>query len=416
MAWNEPGNNDKDPWNPDKNRNSGDNPDSGKDKDAGNSDPWGRKPGGKEQGPPDLDEAFRKLMDMLGVKKSRKGGSGGGNGSGFSGKFNSSLIVIVILGLLALWGSTGIYQIDQQERGVVLRLGKYYETVQPGLHWNPPLVDSVSKVNVTKVRSHDHKALMLTVDDNIVEVSVSVQYSVSDPKEFLLDVKNPEDSLAQATESALRHVVGSSEMDQILTEGRELLATEVKARLQDYMNAYGTGLLISKVNVENTQAPTQVQAAFDDVIKAKEDELRVRNEAESYANGIIPKARGNAQRIREEAEAYRSEIVARASGQADRFERLYREYVKAPVVTRRRLYLETMENVYKNTNKVVVDTEGGNNMMYLPLDQLMKNQTSSGKKLDMNALDSDGVSALTDQVLGEIRKRQSSTANRQGRN
>ncbi|SBS30134.1 Modulator of FtsH protease HflK [Marinomonas spartinae] len=414
MAWNEPGNNDKDPWNPDKSRNSGDRPD-GKDKETGNSDPWGRPTGGKEQGPPDLDEAFRKLMDMLGVKKSRKGGSGGGNGSGFSGKFNRSLIAILVVGLFVLWASTGIYQIDQQERGVVLRLGKYYETVKPGLHWNPPLIDNVTKVNVTKVRSLDHKALMLTVDDNIVEVSVSVQYSIQNPKDFLLNVKNPEESLAQATESALRHVVGSSEMDQILTEGRELLATEVKARLQDYMNSYGTGLLISKVNVENTQAPNQVQAAFDDVIKAKEDELRVRNEAESYANGIIPQARGNAQRIREEAEAYRSEIVARASGQADRFERLYREYVKAPEVTRRRLYLETMENLYKNTNKVVIDTEGGNNMMYLPLDQLMKNQASS-KKLDVNKLDPDGVSSLTDQVINEIRKRQGASATRQGRN
>ncbi|MBJ7553259.1 FtsH protease activity modulator HflK [Marinomonas spartinae] len=416
MAWNEPGNNDKDPWNPDKSRNSGDRPD-GKDKETGNGDrdPWGRPTGGKDQGPPDLDEAFRKLMDMLGVKKSRKGGSGGGNGSGFSGKFNRNLIAILVVGLFVLWAATGVYQIDQQERGVVLRLGKYYETVKPGLHWNPPLIDDVTKVNVTKVRSLDHKALMLTVDDNIVEVSVSVQYSIQNPKDFLLNVKNPEESLAQATESALRHVVGSSEMDQILTEGRELLATEVKTRLQDYMNAYGTGLLISKVNVENTQAPTQVQAAFDDVIKAKEDELRVRNEAESYANGIIPQARGNAQRIREEAEAYRSEIVARASGQADRFERLYREYVKAPEVTRRRLYLETMENLYKNTNKVVIDTEGGNNMMYLPLDQLMKNQSSS-KKLDVDKLDPDGVSALTDQVINEIRKRQGASVTRQGRN
>jgi len=416
MAWNEPGNNDKDPWNPDKSRNSGDRPD-GKDKETGNSDrdPWGRPTGGKDQGPPDLDEVFRKLMDMLGVKKSRKGGSGGGSGSGFSGKFNRNLIAILVVGLFVLWAATGVYQIDQQERGVVLRLGKYYETVKPGLHWNPPLIDDVTKVNVTKVRSLDHKALMLTVDDNIVEVSVSVQYSIQNPKDFLLNVKNPEESLAQATESALRHVVGSSEMDQILTEGRELLATEVKARLQDYMNAYGMGLLISKVNVENTQAPTQVQAAFDDVIKAKEDELRVRNEAESYANGIIPQARGNAQRIREEAEAYRSEIVARASGQADRFERLYREYVKAPEVTRRRLYLETMENLYKNTNKVVIDTEGGNNMMYLPLDQLMKNQSSS-KKLDVDKLDPDGVSALTDQVINEIRKRQGASVTRQGRN
>lgn len=414
MAWNEPGNNDKDPWNPDKNRNSGERPDDGREKD--NNDPWGRPSGGKDQqSPPDLDEAFKKLMDMLGVKKSRKGGSGGGSGSGFPGKFGGSLLVILVIAIVGLWAASGVYQVDQQERGVVLRLGKYYETVMPGLHWNPPLIDAVTKVNVTKIRSHDHKALMLTVDDNIVDVSVSVQYSVDNPKDFLLNVRNPEESLAQATESALRHVVGSSQMDQILTEGRELLASEVKKRLQDYNNRYGTGLLISKVNVENTQAPNQVQAAFDDVIKAKEDELRVRNEAESYANGIIPEARGKAQRIREEAEAYRSEIVARANGQADRFDRLYREYVKAPDVTRQRLYIETMESVFKNTNKVVVDTKGGNNMMYLPLDQLMKQQSSSGK-VDVNSLDSKSIGTLTDQVVNELRKRQDTTVTRQGRN
>ncbi|MBJ7537546.1 FtsH protease activity modulator HflK [Marinomonas transparens] len=414
MAWNEPGNNDNDPWNPDKNRNNGaGRPDDGREKDADKGDPWGRQTGGRDQGPPDLDEAFRKLMDMLGVKKTRKGGSGGGNDSGLSGKFSSGLIAIVLIGLLALWAATGVYQVDQQERGVVLRLGKYNATVLPGLHWNPPLIDSVSKVNVTKVRSHDHKALMLTVDDAIVEVGVSVQYSVQDPKNFLINVRDPEESLAQVTESALRHVVGSSEMDQILTEGRELLAAEVKARIQDYSNLYGTGLLISKVNVENTQAPTQVQEAFDDVIKAKEDELRVRNEAESYANGIIPEARGRAQRIREEAEAYRSEIVARADGQADRFDRLYREYTKAPDVTRRRLYIETMESVYQNVNKVVVDTEGGNNMMYLPLDQLMKQSASSGAA---GALGSNDISNLTDQVLNELRKRQGAKTTREGRN
>jgi len=193
-----------------------------------------------------------------------------------------------------------------------------------------------------------------------------------------------------------------------------LLADEVKTRIQSYSDLYGTGLLISKVNVENTQAPTQVQEAFDDVIKAKEDELRVKNEAESYANGVIPEARGRAQRIREEAEAYRSEIVARASGQADRFDRLYREYTKAPEVTRRRLYIETVESVYKDVNKVVVDTEGGNNMMYLPLDQLMKQ--SAATATGSANLGSSDISSLTDQVLNELRKRQGVTVRREGRN
>ncbi|ADZ91778.1 FtsH protease activity modulator HflK [Marinomonas mediterranea] len=410
MAWNEPGNNDNDPWNPDKNRNS---QQGGRDQEP-NNDPWGRPNGGKEQSPPDLDEAFRKLMDMLGVKKSNRGGGSSGGDGGFSGKVSGGLLAILIIGLLAVWAASGVYQVDQQERGVVLRLGKYHSTVMPGLHWNPPMIDSVSKVNVTKVRSHDHKALMLTVDEAIVEVGVSVQYSVENPKDFLLNVRTPEESLSQAVESSLRHVVGSSEMDQILTEGRELLATEVKVRLQDYINAYGTGLLISKVNVENTQAPEQVKEAFDDVIKAKEDEQRVRNEAESYANGIIPEARGKSQRIREEAEAYRSEVVARAEGQADRFDRLYQEYVKAPAVTKRRLYLETVETIYKDANKVVIDDDGGNNMMYLPLDQILKNQNSANPI--SGSLNSDDISSLTDQVLNELRMRQGSSVRREGRN
>ncbi|MFT2109828.1 FtsH protease activity modulator HflK [Marinomonas sp. 2405UD68-3] len=411
MAWNEPGNNDKDPWNSGKDRNSSGKSDT--DNNAPENDPWGRKKQ-NEQGPPDLDEAFGKLMEMLGVKKGGRGGGSSGGGNGLPGKFGGGIVTIAIIGLLGLWGASGVYQVDQQERGVVLRLGKYYETVMPGLHWNPPMIDLVSKVNVTKVRSHDHKALMLTVDEAIVEVGVSVQYSVSEPKNYLLNVRNPEDSLAQAVESALRHVVGSSEMDQILTEGRELLADDVKTRLQNYINVYGTGLLISKVNVENTQAPTQVQEAFDDVIKAKEDEQRVRNEAESYANGIIPEARGRAQRIREEAEAYRSEVVARASGQADRFDRLYQEYLKAPEVTKRRLYIETIEEVYANSSKVVVDVEGGNNMMYLPLDKIMSNKTAESSTASSSVLSSN-IGNITDQVIDEIRKRQGVTR-REGRN
>lgn len=411
MAWNEPGNNDNDPWNTGKNRNN----DGGRDQEP-NNDPWGRQgeKGGKDQAPPDLDEAFGKLMDMLGVKKKRKGGGGSNNngGSGMGGKFSGGLIGIILVGLVALWVASGIYQVDQQERGVVLRLGKFHNIVMPGLHWNPPLIDSVTTVNVTKVRSHDHQALMLTVDEAIVDVSVSVQYSIDDPRNFVLNVRSPEESLAQAVESSLRHVVGTTEMDQILTEGREVLAAEVKERLQSYINDYGTGLLISKVNVENTQAPNQVQEAFDDVIKAKEDEQRVRNEAESYANGIIPEARGRAQRIREEAEAYRSEVVARAEGQADRFDRLYQEYAKAPEVTRQRLYLETLESIYKDVNKVMIDSEGGNNMMYLPLDQLMKQRKSAS---ELSGLDSPSVSNLTDQVIAEIRKRQSASSVREGR-
>ena len=415
MAWNEPGNNDKDPWNSDKDRNTSGKSDTDKSNDPSGNDPWGKQKR-NEQGPPDLDEAFGKVVEMLGVRKGGRGHGGSGGDNNLSDKFGGSVVAIALIGILGLWGASGVYQVDQQERGVVLRLGKYYETVMPGLHWNPPMIDTVSKVNVTKVRSHDHKALMLTVDEAIVEVGVSVQYSVQEPKNYLLNVRNPEESLAQAVESALRHVVGSSQMDQILTEGRELLADDVKIRLQNYINVYGTGLLISKVNVENTQAPTQVQEAFDDVIKAKEDEQRVRNEAESYANGIIPEARGRAQRIREEAEAYRSEIVARASGQADRFDRMYQEYIKAPEVTKRRLYIETIEEVYSKSSKVVVDVDGGNNMMYLPLDKIMgSNKAATPASSASSSVLSSNIGNITDQVIEEIRKRQGVTR-REGRN
>ena len=407
MAWNEPGNNDNDPWNPDKNRNSGDR-NSGGNGDRGNeNDPWGRS-GKNDQGPPDLDEAFRKLMGMLGVSKGGRGpGSGGGNDSG--GKINGTILAIAAIAIAGLWASSGVYQVDQQERGVVLRFGEYHSTVMPGLHWNPSLIDSVTTENVTKVRSHDHKALMLTEDEAIVEVGLAVQYVVANPKDFLLNVRNPEASLAQATESALRHVVGTSKMDRILTEGRELLAQDVKIRLQGYIDDYGIGVSISQVNVENVQAPQQVQAAFDDVIKAKEDEQRVRNEAETYANGIIPEARGRAQRIREEAEAYRAEIVSRAEGQADRFDRLYQEYVKAPEVTRRRLYIETVEDVYSNSNKVLIDVEGGNNMMYLPLDKIMTEQ----KRSNRSGVASYDLQQQADQVIENLNTRQST---RRGRN
>lgn len=410
MAWNEPGNNDNDPWNPDKNRNKGE----GSHNEENDKDPWGRT-GKNDQGPPDLDEAFRKLMGMLGVSKNKRGGGFGGGSNGFDGKIGGGVLAIVALAVVALWAASGVYQVDQQERGVVLRLGKYHSTVMPGLHWNPSLIDSVMTENVTKVRSHDHKALMLTEDEAIVEVGLSVQYVVDDPKNFLLNVRDPEASLAQATESALRHVVGTSKMDRILTEGREILALDVKARLQGYLDVYGVGLQISQVNVENVQAPQQVQAAFDDVIKAKEDEQRVRNEAETYANGIIPEARGRAQRIREEAEAYRAEVVSRAEGQADRFDRLYQEYVKAPEVTRKRLYIETIESVYGNANKIVVDVEGGNSMMYLPLDKIITERKQTGSTVGgVASYDSVDITELANKVMEELSRQQ--TIKRTGRN
>lgn len=402
MAWNEPGGNgdgnNHDPW-------------------SGDSRGGGKRGGGNrggDQGPPDLDEALRKLQEKLNsiFGKSGSGGSGGGGGSASGSGFIWVLLVVVALG----WAGMGFYTVDQQEQGVVLRLGKYYETVNPGLQWNPPLIDEVTKVNVTRVRTHDHRALMLTEDENIVDIDMTVQYVVRDPKAYRLNVRDPENSLAHAAESALRQVVGTSEMHSLLTEGREALAVSVLGFLQNYMETYGTGLRISKINVKNAQAPTQVQDAFDDVIKAREDEQRVKNEAESYANGIVPEARGEAQRMLEEANAYREQVVARADGEAKRFLALLGEYQKAPDVTRERLYLDMMQTVLEKNPKVLVDLEGGNNMMYLPLDKLMQDSAvrreaaRSGQRLDDQSMRD-----LTDRVVEELRQRQSTTTRREGR-
>jgi membrane protease subunit HflK len=383
MAWNEPGKN------------------NGK-----NRDPWGhRHSDDSNQGPPDLDEALGKLIAKF---NGMFGGSGGQDKEPSPAHAPSGKLIGFMLGVVAVvWAGMGFYTVDQQERAVILRLGKYLETVNPGLQWNPPLVDDVSKINVTAVRTHDHSALMLTEDENIVEVGLSVQYLVSNPKDFLLEVRAPENSLGQATESVLRHVVGSSKMDAVLTEGRAELAEQVQARLQTYLDNYQTGLDVSKVNIENTSAPSQVQDAFDDVIKAREDEQRVKNEAQTYANGIVPEARGKAQRLIEEANAYREEVVARAEGEATRFIKLLTEYRKAPQVTRERLYIVAMEDVLSNSAKVLVDVEGGNNMMVLPLEQIMqRNIRSNTLGSADNPPTSSDIDEITNRVIQELSSRQ----------
>jgi len=370
MAWNEPGGN--------------------------NQDPWGGK-GGNNDGPPDLDEALKKFQEKLnGIFG---GGSGGGDSSGpsFSGASIGLVLVVVAIAYAAL----GIYQINEQERGVVLRFGVYKETVDAGLHWNPPLIDSVTTVNVTKVRLHSSRGLMLTEDLNIVEVNLSVQYRISDTKDFVLQVRDPERSLTQATESALRHVVGSTAMHEVLTEGREKVAQEVRTRIQDYLNSYETGIQLETVNVEDTNPPREVQAAFDDVNKAREDEERLKNEAEAYSNGIIPEARGKAQRVIEEASAYREQVVAQAEGEAQRFEQLLTEYQKAPRVTRDRLYLDAVQEVMANSSKVMIDVEGGNNMLYLPLDKIVN---SSRPTASAQQISPDVLREISNRVTDQLRR------------
>ena len=367
MAWNEPGggnnSNDQDPWG------------------SGGNGGGGGNRGGK-QGPPDLDEALRKLQDSLnnlfgsGKRNNRNGGSGGSStgGAGIPG-WMWALGLVLILGF---WVFKAVYMVNEQEQAVVLRFGEYHRTVGPGLHLYFPPIEKKFQRNVTQVRSYRQQGQMLTEDENIVEVPVAIQYRISNLENFVLKVEDPETSLRHATESAVRHVVGSTPMHQVLTEGREQMAVEVTERLQRYLDSYNTGIAVTQVNIENAQAPAEVQDAFDDVIRAKEDEVRARNQAEAYANGVIPEARGRAQRMLEEANGYRDEVVARAEGEARRFDLLLEQYVVAPEVLRERMYIEAMQNVLSNTSKVLVaGGEGSNNLLYLPLDKLMS-QSGSG--------------------------------------
>jgi len=345
MAWNEPGN--------------------------GGRDPWGNR---QDEGPPDLDEAFKKLQNNLGKMFGGGGQSSGGQSSG-GNRFSKSILWLALVGAAVVYGMMGVYTLDEQERGVVLRLGTATDSIlMPGLSWQPPLIDKVIIHNVSRVRSHPQQAEMLTEDENIVKVKLTVQYVIDDVKAFALNVKSPEQSLYQSTESAVRHVVGSTEMDRVLTEGRAIMGTEIKTRIQDYMNDYGTGIAVTQVNIDETAPPDAVREAFDEVIRAREDEVRVRNEANAYANKVIPEARGEAQRYLEEAEAYRRQVVAEARGESERFSKLLVEYQVAPEVTRERMYIDTLESVMSQSSKVMIDVEGGNNMMYLPLDRMVQRQ------------------------------------------
>jgi len=399
MSWNEPGKNNKNPW-------------------GG---------GGKNQGPPDLDEIFRKFQEKF---SQVLGGGGGGRSSGTKGNAggdgkSGGYKLILGAGLImfvAFYIFNAIYIVEEKERAVVFRFGSYLNTVEPGLHFYMPPIDKKYQEIVTELRTYQVSQEMLTEDENIVEVSLSVQYNIGDLKDYVLKVQNPDKALQEATQSALRHVVGSSDMHSVLTEGRAVLGDEVKERLQNYLNNYGAGLFISKVNVERAQPPRQVQASFDDVIRAREDEERAKNDAESYANKVVPEARGTAQRILEEASGYKEEVISKAEGEAFRFIKVVNEYKKYPKVTRDRLYIDMMESVLSSTSKVLVDVEGGNNMMYIPLDKLMDRQQSGGakgSKHDVSINDADVspelMERIADRVVNELSRRTNSNDARSGR-
>ena len=339
-------------------------------------DPWGNK-----NDAPDFDELMKKFSSILGGKKSSSNGSGGGgNNTNFDGfKFPSSKILMyALVGFSIVYASQCIYQLDASERAVILRFGKFYEEQTEGLNFRLAGIDERYIENVSLTRRYTQTNSMLTKDENIVDVTVSAQYRIANLKDFVLNVRDPEGSLRNAIESALRHVVGDNTLDQTLTVGRENIAQEVETRLQAYLDIYQTGLLVQQVNIEKTDPPAAVKNAFDDVVAAREDKERLQNEAERYALTIVPEARGQAQARIRGAEAYKEEVVAKAEGEVDRFNKLLEEYTKAPEVTRDRLYLDALQSVLSNSTKIMVDVEGGNNLLYLPLDKIMEENKKKG--------------------------------------
>tara|TARA_B100001113_G_scaffold97541_1_gene78496 strand:+ start:12219 stop:13265 length:1047 start_codon:yes stop_codon:yes gene_type:complete len=335
--------------------------------DNNNKDPWGNN-----NDAPDFDELMKKFSSILGRKKSPSNGSGDGgkkNGFGFS---PTRILMYSFFAFSIVYASQCIYQLDASERAVILRFGKFYEEQEEGLNFRLAGIDERYIENVSLTRRYTQTNSMLTKDENIVDVTVSAQYRIANLKDFVLNVKDPEGSLRNAIESALRHVVGDNTLETTLTVGRENIAQEVQTRLQGYLDYYQTGLIVQQVNIEKTDPPPAVKDAFDDVVAAREDKERLQNEAERYALSIVPEARGQAQARIRDAEAYKLAVVANAEGEVDRFNKLLGEYKKAPEVTRDRLYLDALQSVLSNSTKVMVDVEGGNNLLYLPLDKIME--------------------------------------------
>ena len=350
-------------------------------------DPWGNR--GGQSGPPDLDELLGNLQRRLrGLFGGGSRGGGGGGQSGGGGKslrsFGARGVILVVVLVLVGWGLAGIFIVEPAEEGVVLRFGRYHDTTGPGPHWAPYIIDSVEKVNVEQIRraeigyrseagdqSVPPESLMLTRDENIVDVGFAVLYRIKDARNYLFEVRDPDLSLRQATESAVREVVGRNIMDFVLTDGRAVVAERIRERTQEILDRYETGLLVESVNMQKAQPPNQVREAFSDAVKAREDEERYKNEARAYAADILPRARGEANAMLERAEGYKQRVINEALGDASRFSSVFEEYSKAPEVTRQRLYLDAMQNVLGNSTKVLLDVEGGNNLLYIPLDKLL---------------------------------------------
>jgi membrane protease subunit HflK len=349
MAWNEPGGNK-------------------------NKDPWGNR--GGNDGPPDLDEVFRKFQEKM------NGIFGGSSGSSSNGPGTTGFIVLFIV-ITIIWLATGFYKVAEAERGIVLRFGKHVDTVTSGLRWHlPSPFEKVLIADVSNVSDFPHAATMLTQDQNIIDIEITIQYRIENAEKYFFNLRQPEFTLKEASESALRQHVGRSIMDYVFGDGREEIAVSVEQSIQEILNVYNSGLIVVRVNMQEAKPPEAVKSAFDDVTQAEEDEVRLKNQAESYRNEVLPRARGEAAEMMESATAYKQEVVARAEGDAQRFTKLLKEYKKAPQVTRDRLYLDTVESVLSSTSKVMVDVKGGNNMLYLPLDKMMGSSQVSRSTVD----------------------------------
>jgi membrane protease subunit HflK len=352
-----------------------------------NDPQWGRKGGGGpggNQGPPDLDELWRSFNQRLNsIFRRGGGGSGGGEPSGMRQLGGGAGLIVGLI--LVVWLASGFYIVDESQRGVVLTFGKYSETTRPGLRWRLPYpFQSHEIVSVTQIRTIEvgyranvktkvlRESLMLTDDENIVDIQFAVQWLLKDPEDYLFNDRRPEEAVLQAAETAVREVVGKSSMDFVLYEGREQVAAAAQKLMQDILDRYGTGINISAVTMQNAQPPEQVQAAFDDAVRAKQDLERQKNEGQAYYNDVVPKARGTAARLTEEAGGYRQRVVANAEGESARFRQVLAEYAKAPQVTRERMYLDTVQQIMSSSNKVMVDARAGGNLLYLPLDKLMQ--------------------------------------------
>ena len=356
-----------------------------------NDPQWGKR---GNDGPPDLDELWRRLNQRLNSMFGGKGGGGappsGPSARQFGGGFGLLVILVVVV-----WLASGFYIVDASQRGVVLRFGKLIETTLPGPRWHLPFpIEAVQLVNLSQVRTVEvgyrenvknkmvKESLMLTDDENIIDIQFAVQYFLSDPAEYLFNNRMPDENVRQAAETAIREVVGKNKMDYVLYEGREQVAAAATKLMQDILDRYKSGILISKLTMQNAQPPEQVQAAFDDAVKAGQDRERQKNEGQAYANDVIPRASGAAARLIQEAQGYKQSVIANAEGDVSRFKQILVEYEKAPAVTRERMYLDMMQQVMGNISKVMVDQKNGNSLLYLPLDKLIQTTRAGSAETD----------------------------------